>query len=71
MIFCPNFSNKQVKQEFEELVQAVGEDMAYLLWDRNNGYALDKAPNGADSRKPFRRKEKCICSNLKTSLVIG
>lgn len=50
MIFCPNFSNKQVKQEFEELVQAVGEDMAYLLWDRNNGYALDKAPNGADSR---------------------
>ena len=24
--------------------------MAYLLWDRNNGYALDKAPNGADSR---------------------
>ena len=50
MIFCPNFSNKQVKQEFDELVQAVGEDMAYLLWDRNNGYALDKAPNGADSR---------------------
>lgn len=50
MIFCPNFSNKQVKQEFDELVQAVGEDMAYLLWDRNNGYALDKAPNGADSK---------------------
>lgn len=48
--FCPNLSNPQVKQEFAELVQAVGEDAAYFLWDKNNGYHLDKAPNGADSK---------------------
>lgn len=48
--FCPNLSNPQVKQEFSELVQAVGENEAYFLWDKNNGYALDKAPNGADSK---------------------
>lgn len=48
--YCPNLSNPQVKQEFSELVQAVGENEAYFLWDKNNGYALDKAPNGADSK---------------------
>lgn len=47
--FCPNLRNKQVKQEFEALVDAVGEDAAYLVWHRNNGYALDSAPNGAES----------------------
>lgn len=48
--FCPNLSNKKVKEEFEELVGIVGEDAAYYLWDANNGYSLDKAPNGADSK---------------------
>ena len=48
--FCPNLSNPQVKQEFEELVQAVGEDAAYFLWNKNNGYSLESAPNGAPSR---------------------
>lgn len=47
--FCPNLSNKQVKQEFETLVNVVGEDAAYLIWHRNNGYAIDSAPNGAKS----------------------
>ena len=46
---CPNFSNKQVKKEFDELVDVFGEDTAYFLWDKNEGYSLDKAPNGADS----------------------
>lgn len=48
--FCPNLSNKQIKQEFEELINAVGEDAAYYLWNKNNGYSLDKAPNGAESK---------------------
>ena len=48
--FCPNLSNPQVKQEFEELVQVVGEDAAYFLWNKNNGYSLESAPNGAPSR---------------------
>lgn len=47
--FCPNLSNAQVRQEFNDLVQAVGEDQAYLVWHRNNGYALTSAPNGAES----------------------
>ena len=47
---CPNFSNKQVKKEFDELVDVFGEDTAYFLWDKNEGYSLDKAPNGADSK---------------------
>lgn len=47
--FCPNLSNAQVRQEFNDLVQAVGEDQAYLVWHRNNGYALTSAPNGAKS----------------------
>ena len=46
---CPNFSNKQVKKEFDELVDVFGEDTAYFLWNKNEGYSLDKAPNGADS----------------------
>lgn len=48
--FCPNLSNPQIKQEFAELVQAVGEDAAYYLWNKNNGYSLESAPNGAPSR---------------------
>lgn len=47
--YCPNLSNAQVRQEFNDLVQAVGEDQAYLVWHRNNGYALTSAPNGAKS----------------------
>lgn len=48
--FCPNFSDPKVKQEFDELIDAVGENAAYYLWDQNNGYGLDKAPNGAESK---------------------
>lgn len=48
--FCPNLNNKQIKREFEELINAVGEDAAYYLWNKNNGYSLDKAPNGAESK---------------------
>ena len=48
--FCPNLSNPQIKQEFAELVQAVGEDAAYYLWNANNGYSLESAPNGAPSK---------------------
>jgi len=46
---CPNLHNKQVAKEFGELVNLFGEETAHLLWSRNNGYSIDKAPNGADS----------------------
>lgn len=48
--FCPNLSNPQVKKEFNELVDVFGEDVAYFLWDKNEGYGLDKAPSGEPSK---------------------
>lgn len=46
---CPNLHNKQVAQEYGELEDLFGPDTAHLLWSRNNGHNIDKAPNGADS----------------------
>lgn len=46
---CPNLHNKEVAKEFNELKDLFGEEAAHLLWSRNNGYSIDKAPNGADS----------------------
>lgn len=50
MLFCPNLNNKQVKKEFDELRDIFGEATAYYMWDKNGGYSLDKAPNGAESK---------------------
>lgn len=36
-MFCPNFSNKQVKQEFADLTAVVGENLAYYYWDKHEG----------------------------------
>lgn len=47
--FCPNLSDKKVREKFEELTNIFGEDMAYFLWGKNGGYPLDYAPNGAPS----------------------
>ena len=72
---CPYYKNKQVFDEFNEIIEAFGgkpmtEDefksrdlrnqrsgqdlvameVAYMLWDKNNGYALDKTPEGKDSK---------------------
>lgn len=44
--YCPNKN----LPEWKELVEIVGENQAYYLWDQNNGNALDKAPNGDDSK---------------------
>lgn len=46
---CPNLHNKQVAYEYGELEDLFGPDTAHLLWSRNNGNSIDKAPNGADS----------------------
>ena len=37
MSFCPNLSNKQVKQEFDSIVDAVGNNIAYYLWNKYEG----------------------------------
>jgi hypothetical protein len=47
--FCPNLNNKNIKAEFEELVNAVGEDLAYLAWHRSEGEGLGNHPGLADS----------------------
>lgn len=49
-MICPNLSNPQIRQEFDELKSVLGEDMAYLIWDRNGGYGLDKTRDGKPSK---------------------
>jgi hypothetical protein len=49
-IICPNFNNKEVKQQFDEIAAATSEQAAYHIWSQNNGNAIDRAPNGAPSK---------------------
>ena len=46
MIKCPD----KTLPEWKELVEVVGENQAYYLWDQNNGHGLDKTPNGQPSK---------------------
>ena len=48
-MFCPNLKNPEVKKEFEKLVSALGENVAYDVWNKNNGNFLDKLPNGEEN----------------------
>ena len=36
-MFCPNFSNKEVRKDFDSLTKKVGENLAYFLWDKYEG----------------------------------
>ena len=45
-VTCPNKN----LPEWKELVSVLGENQAYYLWDQNNGYGLDKAPNEQPSK---------------------
>jgi len=49
-MICPNLSIPDIKAEFNELKSSLGEDMAYLMWNRNNGFHLDKTPTGKPSK---------------------
>ena len=49
-MFCPNLNDPSVKVEFEKMVSTFGEDLAYYLWNANNGNPLYQAPNGERSR---------------------
>lgn len=72
MRMCPNLSNPQIKQEFDELVSVLGENVAYYVWDQNNGYGLDYAPNGAQSKlfrdlyDYYKDRNKAIEAKAKT-----
>lgn len=48
---CLNVKNKEVAALLNEYTEILGsEDAAYYVLSENNGYGLDKAPNGADSK---------------------
>lgn len=48
---CLNIKNKEVAALLKEYTEIFGnEDAAYYILSENNGYGLDKAPNGADSK---------------------
>ena len=49
-MICPNLSIPGIKAEFNELKSVLGEDMAYLIWDRNNGFHMDKTSTGKPSK---------------------
>ena len=48
---CLNVKDKEVAALLEEYTNILGnENAAYYVLSENNGYGLDKAPNGADSK---------------------
>lgn len=47
--FCPNKNNEHIKAEFEELVSAIGEPLAYLVWHKTEGEGLGNHPGLSDS----------------------
>lgn len=51
MKICPNLSNPQVAEEWEELVENLDGSIkaAYQVWSLNRGNNIDKAPNGEPS----------------------
>ena len=66
--FCPNLNNKHIKAEFEELKDAVGEDLAYLLWHRSEGEGLGNHPGQADSEE-FKAILEANDGNRKDALL--
>lgn len=48
---CLNINIKEVKAALDELTNVLGDaDAAYYIISENNGYAIDQAPNGAQSK---------------------
>ena len=50
MIICPNFSDKNVLKEFNELKELVGAIGAYHIWNENNGNPIDQTKDGKPSK---------------------
>lgn len=79
MIICPNFRNKEVLREFNELKSVVGEVGAYHVWSEQNGNSIDQAKNGnpsilfsmllnhyeGDRLKAIKAKSKIYSTNFK------
>lgn len=50
MLICPNFSDKNVLREFNELKELVGEVGAYHIWSEQNGNPIDQTKDGKPSK---------------------
>ena len=46
--FCPNLRNPQVKQDFNQLIDMVGENIAYYLWNKYEGDMSQALPRAQD-----------------------
>ena len=69
--FCPNFSNKEVKQQFENIQRIVGEDAAYYLWDKYEGnydQAFKEAQSISDYSKVGRDSNPALY-NINDSIL--
>lgn len=49
MIACPNFNIPSVKAQFNELIDILGEKIAYAVWSGNGGHPIEFAKNGQPS----------------------
>jgi len=56
-MICPNLSDPAIRRDFNELKTALGEPIAYYIWDKNKGYHVDKNSDGTPSEL-FEELEK-------------
>lgn len=68
-MICPNLKDKQVKQKFEELVDALGEPLAYLTYSRNKGNFLEHNPDGSESTS-FKQLLEAVDGDRKKALQL-
>ena len=48
-MICPNLSDPVIRKQFNELKLALGEPIAYYIWDKNQGQPLDLNSDGTPS----------------------
>lgn len=61
---CLNINNPQIQSELNKLTSILGDaNAAYAVLALNNGYGLDKAPNGQDSKLLQDIREALISDN--------
>jgi len=78
-MICPNLKDPKVKEQFQKLIDAIGEPMAYFVWNKNGGNYLDKTSTGKDSvlwknlskdnseEEVIKLKSKMFSSNFKAT----
>lgn len=65
---CLNINNPQIQSELNKLTSILGDaNAAYAVLALNNGYGLDKAPNGQESKLFQDIKEALISENKSLS----